>query len=45
MLLLLQNRATPLMVAAQHGHAQVVTRLVEAGANVNAADQVQDSTR
>ena len=37
---MLKDRATPLYIAAQEGHEQVVQILVEKGANVDLADKV-----
>ena len=37
----MQSQITPLLAAAHEGHVEVVRVLVEAGAKLNEADQVQ----
>jgi ankyrin repeat protein len=37
----MQNGATALILAAQMGHADLVTQLLERGADVNAASEVR----
>ena len=40
---LIQDKGTPVCVAAQNGHVEALSVLISAGGNVNAADKVSES--
>ena len=42
--LVLQNGLSPLHMASQEGHLDVVKTLIEAGANIHQADKVRTQT-
>ena len=40
---LIQDKATPVSVAAAYGHVEALSVLISAGGNVNAANKVSES--
>ena len=42
---LIQDKTTPVFVAAQNGHVEALSLLISAGGNVNTADKVSRSKK